>query len=224
MPDFPPPEVAKFTVLSQFGMYFFKRGVSLESLNGTGAWGFSIEVAAAGNPLYGRLLCNNVSGQWVNSFAGHDIARLNSSPALALGNTPLNLMIFEGQAMLEQLGGCAISFGLGVANALKSDNPSAIFLYDSDVGPNIYVRTYDSAEELTDTGIAADTSWHLFRIEIRSDVKFYIDGSLVATHTTQVPASQGGNPYAIRIVKAFIITHEDVYKRLRYGYVAVWAE
>ena len=223
MPDFPPaPKVAKFTELSQFGIYFFKRGVSLGYLDGTGAWGFSESVGAAGEPVYGRLLCNNVSGQWVCSYGVHNIGRLNSSPAL--GNTPYSKVVFEGKAMLEQLGGCAISFGLMSGNVLKPNSTSAIFLYDSDVGANIYARTYDSAEELTDTGIAADTSWHLFRIEIRSDVKFYIDGSLVATHTTQVPASQGGNPYAIRIVKAFIITHEDVYKRLRYGYVAVWAE
>ena len=41
---------------------------------------------------------------------------------------------------------------------------------------------------IVDTGIASDTSWHVFRIEASSgQALFYIDSSLVATITTNVP-------------------------------------
>ena len=42
----------------------------------------------------------------------------------------------------------------------------------------------------TDSGEAADTSWHVFDIVTASgSVKFYMDGALKATHTTNLPAA-----------------------------------
>ena len=41
----------------------------------------------------------------------------------------------------------------------------------------------------TDTGVAFDTDWHWHTAEVSSDqVNYYLDGALIGTHTTNVPA------------------------------------
>jgi hypothetical protein len=61
---------------------------------------------------------------------------------------------------------------------------------------NWYAKSDDSGgEESTDLGFAANSSWHEYAIFLSSSqVLFYYDGSLVATHTTRIPPSYLG-PY-----------------------------
>lgn len=69
--------------------------------------------------------------------------------------------------------------------------PAAIcahFLIDQGVSATFRARTYQAAEEETDTLVALDTGYHKFKIVwTAASVLFYIDDILVATHATQVP-------------------------------------
>lgn len=59
----------------------------------------------------------------------------------------------------------------------------------------------------TDTGIAASTSWVVLEIEINTDstsVKFYINGTLVATNTTNIPGNGGASGREFGIGTALI--------------------
>lgn len=55
-----------------------------------------------------------------------------------------------------------------------------------------------SSETVTDTGVAVDDTGRAFRVDCRDsgEVRFYVDGALVATHTTTLPpAATGIGPY-----------------------------
>jgi hypothetical protein len=86
-------------------------------------------------------------------------------------------------------------WNVGITNDgafISASNAGAVFRYDSAVGTNIYaVSSNGAAETITDTGVVADyNGFRNMRIvwESASSVKFYIDGVLVATHTTNVPS------------------------------------
>lgn len=68
------------------------------------------------------------------------------------------------------------------------------FIYDTGIGPNWLTRCRDGgAEASQDSGIAADTDYHIFRIECQthggSHIHFYIDGTETANSplTTNIP-------------------------------------
>ena len=66
------------------------------------------------------------------------------------------------------------------------------FRHDSAVDGHWYAVTDNGAgETTTDTGISASSSWKTFKIvcESSTTIKFYINDSLVATHTTNIPSS-----------------------------------
>jgi hypothetical protein len=70
----------------------------------------------------------------------------------------------------------------------------------------------------TDSGIAFDTNLHRFDLEFEgaSTVRYYIDGVLVATRTTPLPAS-GTNIFP----NIGVLTNENVAKNLKIGYVFI---
>lgn len=97
---------------------------------------------------------------------------------------------------------------------------SAIFFIDDGVRANFSCRTRDAAEEESDSGVAmAFDEWHLFVIEWEvASVVFKIDGTIVATHTTQVPAVPC---MTMKIIRTEIALEE---KGLEIEYVKVTVE
>jgi hypothetical protein len=84
-----------------------------------------------------------------------------------------------------------------VANSGTETN-GAFFTYDEGgvsngtiASPNWQcVTTVGAVRTLTTTSVAVTTTWTKLRIIVNADateVKFYIDGTLVATHTTNIP-------------------------------------
>lgn len=66
------------------------------------------------------------------------------------------------------------------------------FVYDESATPgNWSGETINSGTSTsTDTSVAADTNWHIFEIRgTDTDIKFYIDGTLRATNTTNLPSA-----------------------------------
>lgn len=63
--------------------------------------------------------------------------------------------------------------------------------YDSAVSANFFLYTIGTGSSSTDSGIAADTSFHSFKIvNGSSDVKLFIDGILRVTKTTNLPTAK----------------------------------
>jgi hypothetical protein len=86
-----------------------------------------------------------------------------------------------------------VAFGLWDDTFIYSGAANgALFLIDRTVNStNIIARTSNAgADTDTDTGIAFNSDWSTFRIKYdATDIKFYIDGALVATHNTNIPIS-----------------------------------
>ncbi len=86
-----------------------------------------------------------------------------------------------------------VSAVLGFLNVVLTEyslpNISILFFVDTVLSNTFRTRTHDGlAEEATDTLVALDTDFHVFKILVtRASVLFYIDGVLVATHTANIP-------------------------------------
>ena len=79
----------------------------------------------------------------------------------------------------------------------------AHFILDDGVDTNFVCRTYDAAEQETNSDIALDTSAHVYLMEwTTASVIFKIDGVTKATHSTQVPDSPMGLVFSIRTEEA----------------------
>ncbi|GAI01515.1 unnamed protein product, partial [marine sediment metagenome] len=75
----------------------------------------------------------------------------------------------------------------------------AHFLADPAITNTFRARTYQAAEEETDTLVALDIAFHDFKIIFTAtSVVFYIDDVVVATHVTQIPNAQMVTEYLMR--------------------------
>jgi hypothetical protein len=117
----------------------------------------------------------------------------------------------ETKLKLANTADCQAFWGLDLVGAMTAAyaepaHDSIIFFCDDGVGANFMCRTYDAAEEETSSGIALDTSWHIYRIEWRflssPSVTFRIDGSVVSGHVTQVPNSALAPMYIVKTQEA----------------------
>jgi len=106
---------------------------------------------------------------------------------------------------------------------LRFDFNNCIFFSYESINPNWYVRTRNGgAQTSNDSGIAADTSYHIFRVECHTHggnhVHFYIDGTETTGSpiTTNVPADAGDYLQP----RLWIRTDEDVAKSMDIDYVA----
>lgn len=127
-------------------------------------------------------------------------------------STGYSKVVWEARVRFGYLADYAVFLGL-----IKMDVPitgyaeplvlCAHFFVDTSVGPNIYARSYNAAEEQTDTGVALAVGWNKLRIEwTASTVRFYIDDVLVATHTTQIPNRPCLTEFLVRALVAAIRT------------------
>lgn len=78
--------------------------------------------------------------------------------------------------------------GFEAASPDNSNNWITLY-YDSSVGANWQAQSASAGTPTTvDTGIAADTNFHEFRIETTSSkITYFLDGTLAATITTNIP-------------------------------------
>lgn len=92
------------------------------------------------------------------------------------------------------------------ASVFFPDNPSSAnligFRYSTNAGDTQYqcVCSNGAASTIVSSGVNADTSEHIFQFLVSgSTVTFYIDGTLVATISTNVPAAATQMTYALTI-------------------------
>jgi hypothetical protein len=111
----------------------------------------------------------------------------------------------------------AVQYVFGISTTPSATNPTdgAFFRRDTAFGDTnwLAITRSNNAETQTNTGVAFDTTaFHKFRIVITPGVRveFYIDGTLVATHTTNIPRSTVGG-----IVGITVTTREGVAKQIQ---------
>lgn len=84
------------------------------------------------------------------------------------------------------------------------------------VGNQWIVRCFDGGASQTASGILADTDWHTHAVEISRDlVNYWLDGTLIVTHTTNVPNATFMTPFA------WACTRENAHKNLRVDFWGV---
>ena len=123
---------------------------------------------------------------------------------------------------------CAAVISTGSANHavrmgwLNSTNPSpdpaeGVYFRATTNGNWFAVTRTGSAETATDTGVAVNGSYHRFEIDYNStsEVKFYIDGVLKATHTTNITTTSG------YIMPMFLVNSSSGAVQLDVDYFAV---
>ncbi len=126
-------------------------------------------------------------------------AFLQSPTNIILGNYRvrvgflLNLPVLSDGTNTYKAGG-----GLGDGVSIDDIVDGVYFRYNSAVNSGKWqaVTVSNSVEtgSATDTGVAADTNWHRFEIDVNAagtSAVFKIDGSTVATNTTNIPTGVG---------------------------------
>ncbi len=97
----------------------------------------------------------------------------------------------------------ALIMGLGAPSSYDPGSIANLVQFRRDDGTDANWQAYSfksgSTSQKTDTGVAyATTAWHIFELYLYNDggtmtCKFWIDGVLVATHTTEVPIAATDN-------------------------------
>ena len=130
------------------------------------------------------------SVEWIEAIAGQISLQSGgvsgNSVWLGLGNSAVTIVAnaeLEFRLKLVETTYAYVSAGLNGSNQYAQ-------FYVSENG-NWFVSSYNgSGNTLTNTGMAADGDFHVFKIEATStSIKFYIDGLLKATHTSNLPTS-----------------------------------
>lgn len=174
----------------------------INAASGTGA--SSIESAVQAGEEHRSGIWAFTSGTSASSFAG---ANFNVAGNL-LGDSTIRIACaVEMGSAPDVTNDYVWVFGLEDTAATTTQNYRVDFTIDRTISTTNYVcRTDDNSSSTeTDSGVAIDANWHNFRIDIVdiTNVKFYIDGNLVATHTTNIPNTAGrdiGLCYQVRRV------------------------
>lgn len=159
-----------------------------------GAAGGVVRVAASGNTVSYELYqaCTNYSATSKSVFN-------------------YRMRLITAGTMVAQCGG----------NAITPNNTTnyVAWYFDSAVGSTWHVRSVSGGTTTdVDTGIAADTSYHEFKIIIDTvAVQFFYDGQFVTTITTNIP-SAGLSPFVKATTKSNTTRNIDV------DYVEAWNE
>jgi len=209
----------RWTDLNTLKALFYKKAESLGNDGGDAGYAVSHGQLASDEPLYTRLLTGSVLGNTAWSYGNPGIARNSRLPP----NLAPSKLIFECRFRFEASSLNGMGMGFVDPSTAGPNSPSASIWCAADAASNFQGRSYNTAAEATDLGVAKDANWHTLQIAIGSAaVTFSIDGNVKATHTTQIP--NGGLPSTMDRVSVRINTGEAAAKAARYAYVAVWLE
>lgn len=153
--------------------------------------------------LSGRAgLCLGTTGTTATGFASPEYGSPNTNNGIAIGNGELT---FEQLIMIPTLSTSTERFVIfqGLIGAANFTNPSnAIFFYYDEAGTitpasanwKCYTSSSLTRTQTTTSIPVTGNQWYKLRVVINAagtSVAFYIDGTLVATHTTNINTSVG---------------------------------
>ena len=144
-------------------------------------------------------ICQYQTGTAVTGFAMHITEASPNAQQFQLGGgTWMYESYIEVAALSDATDGFRFTSGFGNIATAAGETHGVFFTYDLGGTANgaaastnwQCVTTVGAVRTLTTTSVAVTTTWTKLRIIINADateVKFYIDGTLVATHTTNIP-------------------------------------
>jgi len=221
--------IDKFKRGIQYFTDFITAGNSTPNLvivnSGTGSTTNKSTNTAAPNLTSNQIgVCQYQTGTTASGWVSHFS---DSSGALhfQLGN---GAWVYESFIEVETLSTLTEQFrfvtGFATQASVINEVNAVIFTYDSGglrngtvASPNWQCVTSDnSTRTLTTTAVAVTTTWTKLRIEVNAaatSVTFYINGTLVATHTTNIPTFANSRFLNVKqqIVKSAGINNRSIY-------------
>jgi len=198
---------------------FFKKAETLGTESGDAGFSITHENRAADEPLYSEYNTGATLNNRVWGYGFHGIARVGRLPEGGV----INRQVVEARIRLTAVANAGVSVGLTNYNPLEPTNDCVHWFYSSAVGANWQARNYQAAETQTDVGVPASLNWVTLSFEVEDTaIRFYLNGTLRATHTTNIP--NGGLPIYVNSAMVTAWTFEAVNKALRVAYVAMWVE
>ena len=214
---------------AQFFTDFISAGSATPNLavttSGTGASTTKSTTTAAPNQTVNQIgLCQYQTGTTATGFAAH-INDNQGALAFTFGG---GSWVYETFIEVDTLSTLTEQFrfitGFATQASVINEVNAIIFTYDSGglrngttASANWQCVTSDnSTRTLTTTSVAVTTTWTKLRIEINADateVKFYINDNLVATHTQNIPKFSNSRFLIMKqqLVKSAGTTNRSVY-------------
>lgn len=169
----------------------FAGGNTFSGYIGTCGWKFT--TGGGGTVTYTSAVSNRVAvikfGSGTTQDNGSTLYLVDAANQPIIPASPNNLTLIFSVCQVDANASHKIHIGTSDNIALIGDVNGAYFRFN-ETGNWYAVTRNVGAETATDTGIVNSTSWRQFKIVTASDysnIKFYIDGVLKATHTTNLP-------------------------------------
>lgn len=193
--------------------------------SGAGATTTKSTTTAAPNQTVNQIgICQYQTGTTTSGWASHTNDN-QGALAFSFGG---GAWVYETSIEVETLSTLTEQFrfvtGFATQASVINEVNAIIFTYDSGglrngtiASPNWQCVTSDnSTRTLTTTAVAVTTTWTKLRIEINAaatSVAFYINGTLVATHTTNIPTFANSRFLIMKqqLVKSAGTTNRSVY-------------
>jgi hypothetical protein len=168
-------------------------------------------------------ICQYQTGTAVTGFAMHITeASANAQQFQLGGGTWMYESYIEVDTLSDATDGFRFTSGFGNIATAAGEVSGVFFTYDLGATANgtaasanwQCVTTVGAVRTLTTTSVPVTTTWTKLRIIINADateVKFYIDGTLVATHTTNIPVFTTRIKVLQKIAKTVGIANRFVY-------------
>ena len=214
---------------AQFFTDFISAGSATPNLvvitGGTGATTTKATTTAVPNQTANQIgICQYQTGTTSTGWAAH-INDNQGALAFSFGG---GSWVYETFIEVDTLSTLTEQFrfltGFATQGSVANEVNGIIFTYDSGgtrngtiASPNWQCVTSDnSTRTLTTTSVAVTTTWTKLRIEINAaatEVKFYINGTLVATHTQNIPTFANSRFLIMKqqLVKSAGTTNRSVY-------------
>lgn len=166
--------------------------------------------ATSGDNARGVAICSTGT---TTTGRGGIYAMTDASGTASFTQTGTGAYVFEARVKLTTLsdGTNTYTAGIGaqsvVHNSFAAGNTGAFFRYTHGTNSGKWQAVTDNGatQTATDTGVTADTNFALFRIEVNAantSIAFYINGSLVATNTTNIGAAGTGQLIGAGLLKS----------------------
>lgn len=202
-----PAQTQKYVNLEHFEYALTPREMVLATASGGSVGGASVTgTVGVVNITTGTTATANAHATWrlTNSSSANDLSAVSAATystlvrGLNLGDGTTTGFVFCGIARLSATPG--------------SDPTNGVYFRATDGGNWYAVTRASNTETATDTGVSQSTSlWRRLTAKYTaSSCTFFIDGSLVATHTTNIPTDDFN--YGMSVVKTAAVTSQIRYQ------------
>ena len=227
----------KFTRLDRFKppqQLVFAKGATGQKLRISGEDAFTGGVGSRSNDdVFGG---EELGGNWSGNTAADGITTVRSKQAILFGNAGDSLIVnsasaqqdvagdleFEGlfKLNLSAANGMNARIGLGKVGAGTTTQGEEVSLYRNDTDDIDLWKAITKKNSATTTGdsiVIANNTWFRLKIVLSgSDAKFYVNGTLIATNSTNLPTDELLQPFLLQ--DSGLVDDALSSKRIKYNF------